>query len=183
MSSPRTTGKSTPVEDARPDRAYIQRTGKREGQFMFPGTMEGGNFSYYTRGPSAGKVPTSISQYVEDFVTNDPRYQTAKRLGILEEAGKRFNQNFTDPMLVATRDVKGPIRKPVNPADSLARLEEFSNERQLQASQEEDKRALTQEIMEREQRVTKRRRNPRSLLAQLPNLQGGTLGTQQTLGA
>jgi hypothetical protein len=150
---------------------------------MFPGAMEGGNFYYYTKGPSAGKVPTSISQYVEDFVTNDPRYQTAKKLGILEEAGKRYNQNFTDPMYIGTRKVRGPVREAVDPADSLARLEEFTNERQLQASQEEDKRALTQEIMEREQRVTRRRRNPRSLLAQLPNFQGGTLGTQQTLGA
>ena len=182
MATPRTGG-SPPVGDKRPDRAYIQRTGNKEGKFMFPGTMGGGNFGYYTRGPQAGKVPLSVSQYVEDFVTNDPRYQTAKRLGILEEAGKRYSQSFTDPMNIATSGVRGPIRKPVDPSASLARLEEFSNERQLQASQEEDKRALTQEIMEREQRVTKRRRNPRSLLAQLPNLQGGTLGSPQTLGA
>ena len=175
------------IAGTKPDRSY-QRANTEKLIYKFPGTASGGNHSYFPKGvrisrykgPESNKglkgVPQSVLDFAEDAVLNNPIFKEATKLGMVGD----------DPMktayFYATRSVQGTTRKVIDPTNNLRRLEEKVNTAKLKSAQEEEKRALTQEIMESERRVTTRRRNPRSLLAQLPETLGNTLGSGQTLG-
>ena len=163
---------------AKTDRDY-QRTHTRKLLYTFKDTMSGGNHRGIDKKVGFEDLPTSIQHWTQDLVIDNPVFQEATRLGLVGDNPTETAYRY------ATRGVQGPIRKPINPTNNLRRLEDKVNTAKLKSSQEEEKRRLTQEIMESERRVTTRRRNPRSLLAQLPSRQDdfGTLGAQQTLGA
>lgn len=162
---------------ARPDRDY-QRTNTRKLLYTFRDTMSGGNHTGLNKVRGFEDLPTSIQHWTQDLVLDNPVFKEATKLGLVGDNPTETAYRY------ATRDVKGGIRKPINPTSGLRRLEEKINTAKLKSSQEEEKRRLTQEIMESERRTTTRRRSPRSLLAQLPSQDNfGTLGAQQTLGA
>ena len=135
--------------------------------------------------PGNLRLPESYRDYIEDYVINDPRYKEAQALGIFDEASKRYNINFDNPYAVGSRYRGSGTRRALQPKDideRMRMLEGISKERQLRTSQEEQKRQLTQDIMEKERTVRRRTRNPRSLLAQIPSATDDTLGSRQTLG-
>ena len=136
--------------------------------------------------PGNLRLPESYRDYIEDYVINDPRYKEAQALGIFDEAKKRYGINFDNPYAVGSRFRGRGADRALQPKDideRMRMLEGISKERQLRTSQEEQKKQLTQDIMEKERTVRRRTRNARSLLAQLPSATDDTLGTRQTLGA
>lgn len=131
----------------------------------------GGNFN--PRANSSSRIAAEKRAAQRSVIRKDPRYTRAVQYGLLEpgqEVGVSRVQGNRGPQVFSSKLAER----------QLSTFAQEASTKELQARQREEMRAQAQEQVQMQERIRKRRRSPRSLIAQLPVT--GTLGQPGTLG-
>ena len=128
----------------------------------------------------SNKNPRNFMAQYQD----DPAYKRAMGLGLVGLASEKLGLDSAYGMV---KD-KMLDRKDMNLSDAfkanrqLGLIEEFANQRQIDANLKEDMRDKTQESLVKQAKIARRKIRPRSLLAKVQSDVDNTLGSRQTLG-
>ena len=116
---------------------------------------------------------------------DDPRYKQSSRLGLVglasQEYGLQGSYGMVKDELLDRKSMT--LTDAVQAQRELDTMQEFTNQRVIDANIKEDMRDKAQQSMVKVAKLGRKRKNPRSLLAQVRSNVANTLGREQTLGA